>query len=242
MWDNQSMITHLATVYCLVSPCNKLANMSKTITFTFTKTATCGHLRTPNLLWLSGHWTTRALTAHVLENQNGRWIWRDAVWSKPPRRVSFHISIRTPMKWLVSLSECDPICPITFGKSRKAAGINHFIPIQASGGPNHKLASSEVFSAVCIHAYNFFTAGSVWVFFTSCATEYLWNERGLQHCIQFFFILYIHSIKKPNSAFRFAPSTTDKAAHVLYFDLIHLAHERKPLACLQADIWRFLPT
>lgn len=54
--------------------------------------------------------------------------------------ISFSINIHA--KWLVSLSDFEPFGPFTFGRSRKP--VNHFIPIQVSGGLNRKLATRQV--------------------------------------------------------------------------------------------------
>lgn len=88
------------------------------------------------------------------------------------------LSITTPRKWLVSLSEFDPFSLITFENSQATQFI-YFIPIQVSGGPKWKLAGSTGRSlwcaccvhtgalracTVCIHPGNFFTAASGFFF------------------------------------------------------------------------------
>lgn len=50
------------------------------------------------------------------------------------------------MKWLVSHSEFDPLSPIKFGKCKRAASVNCFIPIQGRRTLNWTLAGSVCWS------------------------------------------------------------------------------------------------
>ena len=58
------------------------------------------------------------------------------------KRWIHFLSITTGVKWFVSLSEFDPFGPITFGKSRKATRLNHFILIKVSGRLIRMIADS----------------------------------------------------------------------------------------------------
>ena len=48
----------------------------------------------------------------------------------------------TPTNWIVSLLLFEPFGPITFGKSRRAAWLNYFIPVQVSRALSGKLANT----------------------------------------------------------------------------------------------------
>lgn len=52
------------------------------------------------------------------------------------------LSVTTPARWLIPPSEFEPSDPATFGKSKRVARLNYFLPIQVSRALNWKLASS----------------------------------------------------------------------------------------------------